>query len=309
MCFVNNSISNERLEVSFRLPRNIPYSKRFDAAGCISEIVLDGKHVFCEPEQIISGRPDTHGLGLCGEFKWDELGEEVKKGGYYPKLGVGIIKQVEDFLPFNDRRDSEYEVSPFDTVYSIENSQASFFQTIRECNGISAKIQRKYSIVDNSIELETTIENIGKRTIDCYEYQHNFVSIDQIPIGPGYHLKVPFDNNISSSDNYVGKYRNLSEKIAGVLSEENGIISWNKNMDGIEFSRVVETEEINNYDNYYWELTNDFSSASIKEEITISPKKMVYWAIEHCICVEMYIPITVIPNSSCVFKRKWTFSD
>lgn len=60
-------LKNEHLQITFTDPA-IMDSPRFDHAGFITEVLLDDTYQFCMPEQMISGRRNSHGMGLCGEF-------------------------------------------------------------------------------------------------------------------------------------------------------------------------------------------------------------------------------------------------
>ena len=44
-------LKNQRLEVTIRLPGSQPESERFDSSCVVEQVLLDGKHTFCQPEQ------------------------------------------------------------------------------------------------------------------------------------------------------------------------------------------------------------------------------------------------------------------
>ena len=304
-----DTISNDRLSITFRLPRNdIIYSKRFDAAGCISRVVLDGKHQFCEPEMVVVGRPDTHGAGLVGEFKWDALGTEVKKDESFPKFGVGLLGQIEDNKPYSHIVHDLYDVEPFETQYEIGDKKAVFVQQSKEWNGIQAIIKRVYTIEDNKLFLNLTVSNTGSKDINMHEYEHNFVSIDHIPIGPGYHLYLPFDKKMNRFENCVHMYGRQDLPVPGVLSVSDNRLSWNKFMTDYEYAVLAGKEELADKD-FFWTLEHDDSNAKLTFKVDKNPDLVVYWSIAQCICQELYIPFNLKPDETGTVHYEWIFED
>ena len=64
-------LKNQYLTVTVRLPEENPKTQRFDTAAVISQVVLNGRHTFCQPEQLLQHRVNTDGCGLCSEFLWE----------------------------------------------------------------------------------------------------------------------------------------------------------------------------------------------------------------------------------------------
>jgi hypothetical protein len=303
-----DTIKNDRLEISFRLPRTPIASNRFDAAGCVNRIILDNKYSFCEPEQIMVGREDAHGTGLCGEFKWDEIAGEVQPGGQFPKLGVGLLTQIPEGGYYNIRRHEAYKVDPYITEYTLDESSASFIQYSKPCLNIAAEIRRDYLLKENALELSTVMTNTGSRPIRAFEYQHNFVSINKIPIGPEYHLLLPYDKGCKKLESMVYTYGNHDKKSADVLYTKGNVVSWLRPMDGLEILRVTEEGDLLQPSGPFWTLYHDNYPVSISEETSKAPEKVVYWGIEHCICVELYLALNVDPGKQITWRRRWTFA-
>ncbi len=304
----NDTIRNERLSVTFRLPRRYLYSRRFDSSGCIARICFDGEHQFCEPEQVLTGRPDSHGLGLVGEFVADQYGTEARVGEWFPKYGVGLLRQLEELQPYDYRKEHLYEARPFPVEYHIAGSRAEFIQRALPGNDRALQITRTYVLSGTQIILDTSVDNVGSKPVDLCEYQHNFVSIDHIPIGPGYRLQTTFDKAPERNASCTGRYGHLSDKVPVVLGIEDGSIVWQREMDGIEFSRVPDRSELDAGDVHRWKLSHDGSSAALSESLSGPLEKVVFWAIEQCICVEMYTRLSLEPGQTGRIHREWTFS-
>jgi hypothetical protein len=254
------------------------------------------------------GREDAHGVGLCGEFKWDEIAGEVRPGEQFPKFGVGLLTQIPEGGCYNIRRHEAYKVDPCITKYKINESSASFVQYSKPCLNIGAEIHRDYFLKENTLELSAVITNTGSRPIRMFEYQHNFVSIDKIPIGPGYHLLLPYDRGIKKLEFMVYVYADHDKKALDVLHTEGNVVSWLKPMNGLEILRITEEGDLLQPSGPFWTLYHDNCPVSISEETSMVPEKVVYWGIEHCVCVEMYLALNVDPGQKIAWQRRWTFN-
>lgn len=80
-------LKNQRLEVTIRLPGSQPESERFDSSCVVEQVLLDGKHTFCQPEQKISSRVTCWGFGLNAEFDMNDVARKAKKGAFFPQTG------------------------------------------------------------------------------------------------------------------------------------------------------------------------------------------------------------------------------
>ena len=90
------TLSSDRLRVELAEPGVSPNNKtRFDRAGYISDVILDGGIYFAasEPRNLV--HPCSGGRGFCNEFRFD-ASAEAAIGEYFPKLGVGLIRKEED---------------------------------------------------------------------------------------------------------------------------------------------------------------------------------------------------------------------
>ena len=300
-------LKNDIIEATIRVPTKKPISKRFDDAGVVEQVVLNGKHHFCQPEQHISSRSTTYGTGLCGEFAWPGLATNILPGQHFPKLGVGILTQHANGGDYHIL-DNNYEVEPFDRSHTVFSDRVEFIQYPTPCMGIAAKIFKTVHIYANTITVTTTIENTGEKTLDLYEYQHNFVSLGNLPIGPGYRLDVPYDGTISE----IGSYTTMNSAQDGslvpdILYAKDQSIYWNKTLDEMSFCKITEKKDILTLPFYRWTLSHTSSPARISEVSHFTPARLVMWGIEHTVSVEAYVKILVPPNGKQTFARTWLF--
>lgn len=300
------AIRNSRLKVTFRHPATEKYYHRFETIGVMAEVVLDGRDVFCEPEQLGSARFSCQGVGLCGEYVWDELGAEALKGERYPKFGVGLIEQNEDHKPY-DMWDSSYKFTLFPVTARFLGDRAVFTQEPVFCRGYAARIVKEISLSDDCVISTVTLTNCGEKPIAMAEYQHNFVSINHGRIGPDLVLEVPFNKELGRTEAGVSFMR-TGEKAPHALTVSDGTMHWNRSMgEGLTLFCSFEKECLDCARGAYWTLRDQKQGLSVTERFYFAPSRLVQWGIEHCVCTEVYAPIEAAPGESCRWTRTWQF--
>ena len=297
------NLRSDELEVLVRIPDDRLHNSRFDQSAFVEQIVLHGRHVFCEPEQKIGSRINTGGRGLCGEFVWNKLAEEALPGENFPKFGVGILKQRPDGGAFDIFY--RYEGRSFTNLYDYQKDKALFIQQPEICLGTAAKITRELCVDGRKLILHSTVENTGNRPIRMEEYQHNFVSLDGYPVGPGYTLFLPFFHE----NGLIERLYPIEAKSvpSNVMFAENGCVHWNSSLDGCGF--FLNIEGIPEIVPQEWSLWHEKTPAWMKERVSVKPKRAVVWGVEHCICTELFVPVVAEPGERCMWTRMWEFGD
>ena len=313
-------IGSDRLRVYFRIEEGELSHTRFERMGVMEKIVLDEKHTFCSVEQTDPRLKTCYGVGLIGEYVWDEPALNAKKGEKFPKLSVGLLTQKKDNRAF--RFMEKYDVDKYDMSYTFDKNRAEFIMEPKECMGIAVRMKKTVTVEENVIIAHMSVENVGEKEIDAYEYQHNFVNIDNIKLGPGYELYMPFYKDEGNFDKcvrenykpvkphflvYILKYVKKVKWFEGFMKMKNGTVRWLKPMNGYTFWTI--TDNIDSQKGLYWRLSHKDSKASVEEHFSFVPVKVVNWGMEHCVCTEAYAPVKVKPGQTCEWERKWIFND
>ena len=294
-------LKNERLKITFTNPSEM-ISPRFSHAGFITEVLLDDKWQFCMPEQILPNRRNSKGCGLSGEFVL-ATGELAKEGEWFFKPGVGLVKQTADFQRFNIF--GTYEVKPFPvTIEHTDDQTITFFQKGTVWNGYGADIRKTYHLQDNQLILDIEVANIGTEKFELNEYQHNFVSLDQIPSGPGYHLTLPCDKNLRMIEQATLRQGDEHPMPSAVYVQGNTIY-WNQSLN----QRILyhESYEIDENAPRHWILKHENCPVSVREDVDFCPSMIIVWAVEHCICAELCHTVQLAPGETTCWQRRWTF--
>lgn len=303
------TLSNSFLEVTIRIPDRSNEGCRFDTACAVEQVVLNGRHTFCQPEQVHPENRSSGGTGLISEFVWDQVACETPPGKPFPKLGVGLLTQVSGGGAFN--KWNPYKIQRFERHWHGHTGGISFVEEPLPCAGYAARIHKDLTLYANTITVTTTVENVGEKRLDLLEYQHNFVAIDGLPAGPGHKLWIPCDSQLAELE-YAFHDRAAADRTqqavpaAQVLGE---MAVWTGSMEGKTFFKVTSGTALRPSSPYMWKLGHTQSDASMMEISHFAPEKLVLWGAEHCICAEVFAGIHVKPSHVQTFSRTWIFED
>lgn len=294
-------LQNHRLEITFADACTIT-SPRFDHTAWITGVVLDEKYSFCTQEQFLPNRRNSGGSGLCGEFVL-ATGEQTRAGEYFFKPGVGRIKQTSDFQRFNIFGTYEFEAFPV-TARQISDTEISFSQKGIPCNGFCVDIKKTCALQDNRLILDIEAVNTGSKAFELSEYQHNFINIENFPMGPGYQLALPCDKNLFRIEESTLNWSD--EKLPDSAVELHGsTIHWKEFMD--EKVLYHESYDVDSTIPAHWKLSHENSPVSVTEEVNFLPSMIILWGVEHCICPEFYQTVQLAPGERACWRRIWTF--
>lgn len=296
-------LKNHRLQITFENPSSMT-TPRFSHTGFITKVLLDGTYQFCMPEQLLPNRRNSRGHGLCGEFVLP-TGELAKSGEWFFKPGVGLVRQTEDFQRFNIF--GIYEVQPFPiTVYQESDASICFFQKGLPRRGYCADIKKTYSLMENQLILDIEVTNTGNETLDLSEYQHNFISLEQKPVGPGYVLELPCDKNLSQLEDATLSWGDERHLDSAVYLKEHAV-HWKDFMD--EKVLYHESYDADPAVPASWTLRHENSSVAVTEEVDFTPSMIIVWSVEHCVCAELYYGAKITPGETARWRRTWTFNN
>jgi len=188
-------LRSQRLTVEIAPPGTLYDGSRFDWTGFITQLTLDGQHTFCGVEPV-PDRSVPHGAGLCGEFGlFGTIGyDDCSVGGRFVKPGVGLLPRP-DLEPYRFSR--PYDLEPFPTTVSSPSpSEVVMTQEPLPWRGYALRYSKRMAVSGPILAFTQTLENVGERPISITEYNHSFMTLADVPIGPAYHLVVPFEPTV-----------------------------------------------------------------------------------------------------------------
>lgn len=294
-------LENGRLQVSFAEAGELQ-TQRFDHTAVITQVVLDGMHSFCTPEQVRPGRRSTNGIGLCGEFVLNGAAEQAKAGEWFCKPGVGLLRQTEDHLPFDMWK--TYEIRPFAVTVQSIDGEVIFRQNAIPGGGYGVDIEKAFRLENNSLILDIRVRNVGTQTCCLQEYQHNFVSLAGTPVSEGYVLELGCDGSLREIEHKTLRQGDETVLPSAVRAGEDKVF-WERDMDGrILYHR---SETVMQKPPFGWRLYHSRQKTSVAEKTDFCPSRIDVWAVEHCVCAELYHTVQLKPGETAHWQRVWMF--
>ena len=285
-------LSNDTLEVIIASPYSIYKGSRFDGTGIITDIRFLG-HSFCQVEQKEIGK-GSGGIGFSNEFGIDKAidYEKTPIGKRFPKIGVGMLKKESeesyDFFANYESKLSSFVEEVIDEhtykVKSIINDQKAYYLILT----------KTISIKDKSLTIDYVLENKGSQSIETNEYNHNFIGIDDDPIGESYSLDFP---NVVEVDKKAGFF-DIVKAQAGYE------INW-KEEPCEDFYGMMKLGS--KTCDYNWELKHWKSKLGIRECSNFPISKVALWGYTHVVCPELFINIKLASKESISWSRRYEF--
>lgn len=281
-------LSNKHLTVDIKVPDNTYKGSRFDRTGMVEKVILDDTHTFCGLESKIEGQ-GSGGRGFYNEFGIEHpVGyAEAKVGDQFQKIGVGQLTKASD-----EPYDFFHTYSVEELEYNIESSdeRLSVSSTSKESNGYQVSYTKKIRLVDNKIIVDYTLKNLGTKAIDTTEYCHNFITINDYPIGPNYSLNFSYPVDIESS--------------MGDLSTNNNTITWDKLVSEVLYATL---QNFPNDQGNFIEVIHTPTGVGVRETVDFKLYKVAVWGMPHVISPEAFIKIDLDANETLSWTREYTF--
>ena len=292
------TLKSDRLRVELPMPGEHPNdSLRFDRAGYISEVILDGGMHFCasEPRNLV--HPSSGGRGLCCEFRCD-VSNEARVGEYFPKFGVGLIRKEEDdkYIFYKQYQD----VKPFPVEVSQKDNMVEFITQGIPCLGYNMRVCKNIMLEDDTLTMLIQTENTGEKEIHMQEFCHNFISIDGMAAGSDYVLELPGipdqgDGRINNRRGYSGGFRGYGR---GFTFCEFTAIDTDLSVDVSTISREIP---------FLWKMLHKGAGAYVEGKEYFVPSQINIWGVDHILSPEIVYGFNLKPGEKLEWKRKWKF--
>lgn len=268
---------------------------RFDWTGFITQVTLEkGKHTFCVPESLKSGE-GTGGIGICNEFGISRaIGfEEAPIGGWFPKLGVGLL-QKQDSQEYNFFR--SYPLTPFETEVVVKEDSLTYTIHPMEINGYAARLTKTISIKEDQLKIAYELHNTGELPIETDEYVHNFIGIDGLNIGEDFEFRLPGELIIEEPE---------SAYTRDLLVASGNTLHWNDEPDRPFYCKLRGWDVAD--PQYSWELVHKPSGTGMRESGDFPIAKMALWGERHVVSSEVFVNISLLPRQSKAWSRTYQF--
>ena len=174
--------------------RGINRAVRFDRSGFVARVTYRGHQWFGPWHATDDPHRNDNVMGTAGEFGMGTEGmppplgfEQAAPGEPFVKIGVGVLRKQGERYRFG----GHYELI-HDPEWQVEQraDAMEFSQECRSQDTWSYRYQKKIQLDESlpGFRIEYRLTNLGSRAIEQTYYSHNFISIDDQPIGPQYQI-------------------------------------------------------------------------------------------------------------------------
>ncbi|MEM9326940.1 MAG: hypothetical protein AAGA85_14835 [Bacteroidota bacterium] len=280
-------LKNERVVLHVDLPEESYRQPRFDWTGKITRVTFEGTPV--TGFELRKGANEEYGQGFYNEFgiKTAIGFEEVDEGGWFHKIGVGLLQKQGPKYQFHVphvTRPAAFEVKADDHQIGI-----TCRSEVHE--GYAYELRKTIRLTEDGFDIDYRLDNVGKKAIVTEEYCHNFLAIDKKPMGADYQLSFPFELMPDQFDETL----NPKEVVRFAAQA----LSFNKKPKGaFFFSNLSGGKHVH----AHWTLEQRESRLGISETGNFQTSSINLWGMGHVISPELFISINVAPGMS----QSWT---
>ena len=274
---------------------------RFDWSGMVDQVRFKG-HTFFHDHNMKVYQP-SFGRGIAEEFSMGisdlpgPLGyQNAQAGQGFLKIGVGVLE-----------KDSNDEIYSFAKSYKILDSGnwqirhgqdwVEFVHVIKDFNSWGYRYKKRVSLIEGRAELliERLLENTGTKTIDTVHYGHNFVIIDNAPVGPDYNLSFPFNAKVSG-----GGLRDY------ITLQDTKVVFSDIVPEGEKIWAALEGFKQTDSDNSFV-IENKNSGAGLHIEGDLQMKYFQVYLERTMLCPEPFVMLAVNPDETVSWQTKYSF--
>ena len=285
-------LRSKNLEIHIDLPLENYNLSRFDWTGKITTVIYKNVYVTgVEKTNIESG--NDYGKGLYNEFGIDTaIGyNEAKEGGWFHKIGVGLLKKDDEPYLFS----KNYDIKPAEFKVTKLSNKIIIDCTSKTVNGYAYVLKKEIELFESSFIIKYFLHNTGVKIITTNEYTHNFLAINKDLIGSNYILKFPFQ----IKPKLFGETFNPEEKVE---IGSNKITFNSTPNEQFFFSDLSGNEEVD----ASWELINIKNNIGISEKGSFKTSKVNLWGWKHVVSPELFFEVRVEPGQSIEWSRTYS---
>jgi len=299
--FPQAEISNGLIKAKLLLPdpeRGYYRGTRFDWDGVIESLTYQGHNFFGQWFERYDPLSHDAIMGPVEEFRGDEgaLGfSEAKAGGYFVKIGIGILRKPDD-EKYQFYRTYKI-VSTGRRVVTPEADRVIFQHELNNGEGYAYVYQKTVRLARGKPELiiEHALKNAGRRVIDTSVYNHDFYMIDGRPAGPGYRVTFAFTPRAQEDLKGLAEIRGNELVYARELKAEGESVATA--LTG--FGTAPKDNDVI--------VENTDARAGVREMGNRPLSSFYFWSIRSTVCPEGYIHMRIEPGKTFSWKITYRF--
>jgi hypothetical protein len=296
--FKNTTLENPTISIDIYLPdpqAGFYQALRYDHAGMVAQARFQGHTFFGELNKPHNPKINDHGAGTVEEFGMalaSPLGyDTAKPGDPFLKIGVALLEKSKD-APYEFAADYKVLAWPAWTI-KTEKDSIEFTQSASSPAGFAYDYTKRITLTPTGFRITRQLKNTGKEKWTTDHYGHNYISIDNRPITPDYHVNLSYDPQIAEQSGpkptltarQLNPAENLKPKEA-IWTRLTGFDNTTPNQMRIE---------------------NTASKAGIEITTDQPIQRWVLYATQAAFCPEAFVKFELQPNQSTRWTTEYRF--
>jgi hypothetical protein len=288
--YPRHTLSNGVVRMTLYLPdarRGFYRGARFDWSGMIARAEYRG-HTFFGPFRTPHDPEGTdHVVGPAEEFGMAmPLGyREARVGDPFLKIGVGLLEKIEEpqyrfHYPYRMRKPGTWQIRRGETWIEFEQAMALN-------GGWGYRYTKRVALVgkEPAFTIDHRLRNTGPRRLETDQYNHNFVVIDDVPIGVNYRIRFPFRAPEKQSLQEIAVVEGTEIRFDKELGPRDSLFTRLQGLRGTpaDYETLIENRK---------------TGASIRFKGDTAPSEFRFYAARTAACPEPFLAISLAPGET-----------
>jgi hypothetical protein len=274
---------------------------RFDWSGLVARVECQGHTYFGEWKTPHDPEGNDDVVGTAEEFGTIYPGTsgplgyvEAKPGEDFLKIGVGLLKKVEEpeYRFWFDYRITK----PGPWTVRHGPNWVEFRQDPSGANGYGYSYTKRIALPESRPELVIirTLRNTGTKALATSHYCHDFTIIDGEPIGPNYRVRFPFAVTTKSDLEQRAELDGSTIAFPRAFREGESVFA-----ELAGFSSAVTDHAAT--------IENLKSGAGVKIQGDTPLARFHFWATQRAACPEPFVQIELAPGEQAQWQTRYSF--
>jgi hypothetical protein len=296
--FPQAEISNARIRATLYLPdaENGYYrGTRFDWSGAIASLNWNGHEFFGQWFERHDPKIHDGITGPVEEFLTNDAGlgyDEAKPGESFVRIGVGAVRKPDET---RYRRFATYDiVDSGKWTISKGADWIEFVHELRDTAGYAYVYRKKVRLGENTLVLEHSLKNTGRKSIATSVYNHDFFMLDREPTGPDFVVRFPFAVRATDPLNGLAETRG---KDLVYLQELQPKQTVQTDFEGFGASAR----------DYDIRVENRKIGVGVRQTGDRPMSKLHFWSIRTNVSPEVYVDLRIEPGKESNWRIRYEF--
>lgn len=295
--YPQHTLANGALKLTIYLPdaeKGYYRGTRFDWSGIIGQAEYKGHTFFGswkathDPTNAEDADGTAEEFGIGGALGY----EEAKVGDPFVKIGVGVLEKPQEKGYNFMARYKILQAGKWNIKH--EKDWIEFRQDLKAPRDYAYQYVKRIAMLPDGFIISHQLKNTGAKAIQTEQYCHNFVMLDNKPVGPEYRMTFPFEpkaKRAMDSATILGKRLAFSREVK----------------DGEALFSELEGSKVTDQDN---EVVVEHQEAGIAVKITGDAPLVHFnfFAVRRSVCPEPFIKVDLAPGKEMEWTSRYAFT-